>query len=603
VSRIRASSGRGFSVSTGPWAMATSSGIAEVSTAGRPQSQIYLIVGEILSLLFESGLVIIVVVGRFRLPRNSPRMALPPQRSPSRKVGCAGRRRRAITPNAIVTAATSPPAAPRSPARGVTPSIPQRSIVSSCVFDTGSQSCVPPRAARARIHHAVFHVSGLALTTRHSRSLLAAAALLCALPCAAAPPRTPASGGLGTIRFPNSGAPAAQTAFVEGVKALHSFEFDQAALFFQEAQRGDPGFALAYGGEAMSSNHPTWAEVDAAAARSALGRLSPTAEGRRARAKTEKEKAFLDAADVLFSDGGDKLARDLAYSHAMEAMYARWPDDHEVATFYALSLLGTVRPGDVGFRRQALAASIAERGLQENPNHPGAAHFVIHAFDDPDHAPLALDAARSYARIAPRAPHALHMPSHIFVQLGLWEDTIESNAVAYRAAVEQIARLGTREGREDFHTLSWLIYAELMMGRIDEARANLDRARETALRHPDDPAIHAYYLGIRALYVMETGQWDALRSAEPTADAADSPHAGMPGMAGRGVGYNGAVMWTFVSGMAGAKTGDFAAAAAAEGRPPELGARAEAGGDGSAARALSRVGREVGGRTRRWRGA
>src|SRR5262249_13383507 len=153
--------------------------------------------------------------------------------------------------------------------------------------------------------------------------------------------------------------------------------------------------------EAMSYNHPIWAEVDVAAAQSALGRLAPAAEGRRARAKTEKEKSFLDAAEVLFSDGGDKLARDEAYSRAMEAMYARWPDDHEVATFYALSLLGTLRPGDVGFRRQALAASIVLRVLKENPNHPGAAHFVIHAFDDPDHAPLALEAARSYARIAP----------------------------------------------------------------------------------------------------------------------------------------------------------------------------------------------------------
>ena len=137
---------------------------------------------------------------------------------------------------------------------------------------------------------------------------------------------------------------------------------------------------------------------------------------------------------MLYYSPGDKLARDNAYSEAMAAMYAQWPDDHEVATWYALSLLGTVRPTDRGFRRQALAASIAEKVFAENPKHPGAAHFIIHAFDDPDHAPLALSAARSYAGIAPSAAHALHMPSHIFVQRGMWEDVRKSNIVAYKAA-------------------------------------------------------------------------------------------------------------------------------------------------------------------------
>ena len=137
-------------------------------------------------------------------------------------------------------------------------------------------------------------------------------------------------------------------------------------------------------------------------------------------------------------------------------MYAQWPDDHEVATWYALSLLGTVRPTDKGFRRQALAASIAEKVFTENPKHPGAAHFIIHAFDDPDHAPLGLSAARAYAGIAPSAAHALHMPSHIFVQRGMWEDVRKSNIVAYKSATELNARMKLAEGREDFHTLGWL---------------------------------------------------------------------------------------------------------------------------------------------------
>src|SRR4029079_9847660 len=156
---------------------------------------------------------------------------------------------------------------------------------------------------------------------------------------------------------------------------------------------------------------------------------------------------------------GDKLARDKAYSDAMATMYAQAPDDHEVAIFYALSLLGTVRTRDSGYRRQALAASIAEKVFAANPKHPGSAHFIIHAFDDPDHAPLALTAANAYAKIAPAAAHALHMPSHIYVQLVMWQQTAASNVDAYKAAVELNQRMKLAEGREDFHTLSWLAYA------------------------------------------------------------------------------------------------------------------------------------------------
>src|ERR1700693_3602161 len=210
---------------------------------------------------------------------------------------------------------------------------------------------------------------------------------------------------LGSISFPTSGTAAAQPKFIEGVKDLHSFEFDEAAEAFHQAQQTDPNFALAYWGEAMSYNHTLWAQLDLPAARKALERLAPTLEGRLAKAHTEKEKAYIEAVNELFYAPGDKLARDNAYSDAMARLYERWPDDNEVSIFYALSLLGTVRPADKGFRRQALAASIAFKVFQENPNHPGAAHFIIHAFDDPDHAILALPAARVYARIAAAAPH------------------------------------------------------------------------------------------------------------------------------------------------------------------------------------------------------
>jgi len=227
---------------------------------------------------------------------------------------------------------------------------------------------------------------------------------------------------MGDIVFPNSGSEAAQGEFLAGVKALHSFQFDEARMAFERAQAIDPSFALAYWGQAMSDNHPLWAEQDMEAASAALIRLAPTYEARLASAASEKEKAYISAIEILYFSPGDKLQRDFAYSEHMSRMHERWPDDDEVAIFYALSILGTVRRGDHGYRRQALAAAISQAVFARNENHPGAAHFTIHSFDDPDHAILALPAATVYAGIAPAAAHALHMPSHIFLQLGQWED-------------------------------------------------------------------------------------------------------------------------------------------------------------------------------------
>ena len=366
---------------------------------------------------------------------------------------------------------------------------------------------------------------------------------------------------LGSITFPTSGAPAAQAAFLEGVKSLHSFQFDEAAAACQRAQKTDPSFAMAYWCEAMSHNHPLWAQQDTAAAKAILEKIAPTLDGRLAKVKTDREKAFLRAIDVLYYSPGDKLQRDTAYSGAMAEMYAKWPTDHEVATWYALSLLGTVRPADRGFRRQALAASIAQKVFAENPKHPGAAHFIIHAFDDPDHAPLGLPAARSYAAIAPAAAHALHMPSHIFVQLGMWPDVRTSNIAAYKSAVDLNTRLKLAEGREDFHTLAWLQYANLMMGNLDEARQNVESAKAAADRNPKNAGIRNGYLAMRARLILETEDWRALAGAAGATGAADAhdAHAGMPGMQ-----MPDSNVWIFIGGYAAAKRGDLQPAEAAE---------------------------------------
>jgi tetratricopeptide (TPR) repeat protein len=359
---------------------------------------------------------------------------------------------------------------------------------------------------------------------------------------------------LGTISFETSGARAAQPKFLEGVKALHSFQFDEAAVAFREAKALDPNFALAYWGEAMSFNHPLWAQQDREAGQRALEALAPTLDARLAKARLDKERALLTAIDKLYYGADDKLVRDRAYSDYLAEAFARWPDDHEIATWYALSLLGTVRPGDTGFRRQALAASIAGKVFAENPRHPGAAHFVIHSFDDPEHAPLGLPAARAYADIAPAAAHALHMPSHIFVQLGLWADVVASNVDAYAAAVAINTRLKLPEGNEDFHTLDWLTYGNLMLGRFADARANVELARAAAERNPSSARIRDGWLAMRGRYLLETEQWEEIALDGSDVHATnDAGHGAMPGMP---LAQAGAGAWRFYAGISAAKRGN-----------------------------------------------
>jgi hypothetical protein len=254
---------------------------------------------------------------------------------------------------------------------------------------------------------------------------LARAALLCALSTPLAVAQAPR---LGTITFPNSGAPAAQEPFIRGVLYLHSFEFGPAAAAFREAQQADPGFALAYWGEAMSYNHALWGEWDDDAAHAVLERLGPTAEARRATAPTHREQMYLDAVEALWA-GGPKPQRDTAYAHTMEQLVRAHPDDDEARAFWSLAILGlsgTTRVVPSYMRGAAIAQEVFER----NPDHPGAAHYLIHSFDDPTHAPLGLPAARAYSRIAPDAAHAQHMTTHIFLALGMWDDVVSQNEIA-----------------------------------------------------------------------------------------------------------------------------------------------------------------------------
>ena len=384
----------------------------------------------------------------------------------------------------------------------------------------------------------------------------------------------------GTIKFPTSATGAAQTAFLTGVKALHNFEFDTAAEAFRQAQKADPNFALAYWGEAMSFNHPLWAEQDIASARKVLERLAPTAAERAAKAPAGKERGLIDAVDVLFG-AGDKYARDDAYSAAMKRLYEQDRGDDEIATFYALSLLGSAR-GDKKLRNSMQAAAIAEDIFQRNPNHPGAAHFIIHAFDDPDHAILGLPAARAYAKIAPASAHALHMPSHIFVQLGMWDDVIASNVVAYKAAVDLAEKMNLPRGREDFHTLAWLQYAYLQEGKFDEAQKCVDMAKTVADRNMENPRIRDGYAAMKARQVVETGHWEKL------------PLSNTPVRDGGAPGYDGSAAYVFAAGVSAAQLDDPATANLALTKLTAMRTQAESGSNAYRAKPFAIMEKELG---------
>lgn len=257
-------------------------------------------------------------------------------------------------------------------------------------------------------------------------------------------------GPVGVVHFANSGARRAQLAFQRGLALLHDFEYAAARGEFQKAETLDPSFAMAIWGEALSYNHSLWHEQDTAAARAAMTKLGATPEERIARGPTAREREYLSSLEKLYGPG-DKAERDAAYSAALGDLSHRYPNDLDARALYALSLLGLSPKRDV--RTYMRAAAEAEEVLDVDKNHPGALHYLIHAYDDPVHAPLGLRAARLYAKVAPGASHAQHMTSHIFFALGLWDDAIKANEASVRVAAAQ--------GEHAYHSLLWLEYAYL----------------------------------------------------------------------------------------------------------------------------------------------
>ena len=335
------------------------------------------------------------------------------------------------------------------------------------------------------------------------RGLPAVTALLLLLPGAA----SAQFDSVGSLDFPTSARSAeAQQHFLRGVAILHSFGWNQAIEQFQAAQEIEPDFAMAYWGETLCYNHPLFrSDPDDDNPRAVLARLGATPAERLAKAPTARERGFLEAVEALWADG-DYNARRVDYMHAMERLYEQFPDDHEVATFYALSLLSGSRAlGDQSLRLEMQSGAIALDVFGENPNHPGAPHYAIHAFDDPIHAPLALPSARQYARIAPAVAHARHMPTHIFIQHGMWDLVSEHNQSAYDAA-RALWNPGDSVG-DTVHPLDWGQYGDLQRGDYTRARTWLDRL-EMVIDESDGAqrAVDSLPL-LEARYVVETEEW------------------------------------------------------------------------------------------------
>ena len=313
--------------------------------------------------------------------------------------------------------------------------------------------------------------------------------------------------GLGETRFANSGAQEVQDDFLRGLLLLHSFEYADSREAFARAREADPSFAMAYWGEAMTYNQPIWHSQQTNKARAVLESLAPTLEERLDLAPTSRERDYLRAIDALFYGAEEKEERDLTYLAAMEQLRTDYPDDLDAAAFYALAVLGSSHGGR-DFSKYMRAAAVVEEVFARNPRHPGAAHYLIHSYDDPIHAPLGLRAARVYADIAPAASHAQHMPSHIFVAMGMWDQVVRSNIASAAAAEARRERKDLGVEDRAFHALWWLMYGYLQQGESQAALEIVRGIQSDVEESEGDAGARRHLVMTRAAYIVETLEVD-----------------------------------------------------------------------------------------------
>jgi tetratricopeptide (TPR) repeat protein len=335
--------------------------------------------------------------------------------------------------------------------------------------------------------------------------------------------------GLGRVHMDISCSPAVDAKFDRALALLHNFWYARALDGFQQVSNDDPDCAMAYWGAAMTYNHPFW-DSPPQADETAAWALSQ--KGMSAQKASARETLYLAAVAALYNDAGagSKSARDRNYRDAMAAVYAQYPDD-ETALFYGLSILGAVPEGSQGFEQQGQAAKLFEAVYASHPDHPGVLHYLIHAYDDPEHAQPGLKAARAYAQAAAAVPHALHMPSHIFTRLGDWEESAATNLKGWEVSEADVKRAGESGAYRDFHNLNYLEYAYIQLGRYRDAQHTVDiiAAQYQALPDKatalDTPELQARHVRGRTIYAVpdrvvygyfdmstrlsvESGRWD-----------------------------------------------------------------------------------------------
>ncbi len=328
------------------------------------------------------------------------------------------------------------------------------------------------------------------------------------------------AGKLGAVHFATSCGPAVQAEFDRGVALLHSFWFSAAVESFTTVLKRDPTCVMAHWGIAMSwwsnpfGGFRTPQALKAGLAAAELARAIPSG--------TPRERAYLNAVDLLFRDTAtrDQRTRTVAYEKAMEALVAAYPADVEARVFYALSLGQTALPTEKTYANQLKAAAILEEEFARQPEHPGLAHYIIHSFDVPPLAPRGLTAARRYSAIAPDAPHALHMPSHTFTRLGLWQDSIDTNLKSAAAAHRD-----SGAASEELHALDYQVYAYLQTAQDAAARRAIDLVKPLGEKIPNAgvgnaaPPSAGYYAvaAIPARYALERAAWDEAAALAPPA--------------------------------------------------------------------------------------
>lgn len=318
---------------------------------------------------------------------------------------------------------------------------------------------------------------------------------------------------LGKVNFTISCSVSAQKQFNRAVAWLHSFEYGEAEKAFIAVTAIDPRCGMGHWGVAMSNYHPIWAPPTVEELKKGWGAIE---KAKSVGARTARERDYIAAIEVFYKDA-DKLdhrARAFAYREAMERLYRRYPKDREAAVFYALTLIATrMMANDKGYMNEKKAAEILKRVLAAEPEHPGVAHYLIHGYDFPPLAALALSAARSYAKIAPASAHAQHMPSHIFTRLGLWQEAIQSNLDAVSSAKAYAIRnhmVGAWD--EQLHAMDYLAYAYLQSGQDKQARRVVDELNRIQQVEPENFKVAYAFSAIPARYALERRRWSEAAS-------------------------------------------------------------------------------------------